>query len=247
MAELLTPENLIALLTLTALEIVLGIDNIVFLTILTGKLPQEKQRGAQLIGLAMAMAFRIVLLLCIGWIMSLETPLFTLPLEAPAVEGDTPKPFGITPRDLILIAGGLFLLGKATHEIHGEMEEGEPERKAAQQKAAYASVIAQVVVMDLVFSLDSVITAIGMAENIAVMVIAIIVAIIVMMVFAGRISDFIGRKPTIKMLALSFLLLIGTVLVAEGLHFHIGKGYIYFAMGFSLFVEALNLRAKKGG
>lgn len=244
--QLLTVENLIALLTLTLLEVVLGIDNVVFLTILTGKLPEEKQRGAQLLGLALAMVFRILLLFCISWVMKLTMPLFTLPLDmAMQGSGGPGEPFAITPKDLILIAGGLFLLGKATHEIHGELEEDKQSRTASKQRADYAAVLVQVVAMDMIFSLDSVITAVGMAKSITVMVIAVVVAMAVMMVFANKISAFVHRHPTMKMLALSFLLLIGMVLVADGLHFHIGKGYIYFAMGFSLIVEMLNLRAKK--
>ena len=226
------PQAWIALITLTALEIVLGIDNIVFISVLTGRLPEDQRQKGRMIGLALAMIMRIVLLLFLAWIVKLTAPLFTV--------------FGneISGRDLILIIGGLFLLAKATHEIHHNLEgdEGEEEVKV---HATMGSVLFQVMLLDIVFSLDSVITAVGMADHVQVMVIAIILAVVFMMVFAKPIGEFVEQHPTVKMLALSFLLLVGMALVADGLEFHIPKGYIYFAMGFSVFVEMLNLRLRK--
>jgi len=226
------PQAWIALVTLTALEIVLGIDNIVFISVLTGRLPEDQRQKGRMIGLALAMIMRIVLLLFLAWIVKLTAPLFTA--------------FGneISGRDLILIIGGLFLLAKATHEIHHNLEgiEGEEEVKV---HATMGSVLFQVMLLDIVFSLDSVITAVGMADHVQVMVIAIVLAVVFMMVFAKPIGEFVEQHPTVKMLALSFLLLVGMALVADGLEFHIPKGYIYFAMGFSVFVEMLNLRLKK--
>jgi len=226
------PQAWIALVTLTALEIVLGIDNIVFISVLTGRLPEDQRQKGRMIGLALAMIMRIVLLLFLAWIVKLTAPLFTA--------------FGneISGRDLILIIGGLFLLAKATHEIHHNLEgdEGEEEVKV---HATMGSVLFQVMLLDIVFSLDSVITAVGMADHVQVMVIAIILAVVFMMVFAKPIGEFVEQHPTVKMLALSFLLLVGMALVADGLEFHIPKGYIYFAMGFSVFVEMLNLRLRK--
>lgn len=232
MVELLSLENLAALLTLTLLEIVLGIDNIVFIAVLTSKLKPAEQPRARRLGLAMAMISRIALLLAISWVMQLTRPLFTLLGQE------------FSGRDLILLAGGLFLLGKAVHEIHDAIggEEDEGPRKAA---ASVASAVAQIMVLDIVFSLDSVITAVGMAQHVEVMIAAIVVAVGIMMVFAERVSHFIEERPTVKMLALSFLLLIGVMLVADALGRHIPKGYIYFAMGFSLLVEVLNMRARK--
>jgi predicted tellurium resistance membrane protein TerC len=230
--ELFTTENALALLTLTALEVVLGIDNLVVISILTGKLPPEQRARARRIGLLAAMGMRIALLLSLSWIIGLSAPLFSV-LDR-----------GITGRDLILLAGGLFLIAKATHEIHTKIEapseHGQAETKVF---ASVGAVIGQIMLFDLVFSLDSVITAIGMANELAVMVAAIMVAVLTMMVFAGPVSDFVERHPSIKMLALSFLLLIGVLLVAEGMGAHLDRGYVYFAMGFSLFVEVLNLRA----
>ena len=231
MAELLTTENLIAFLTLAALEIVLGIDNIVFISILSGKLPKEQRARARRLGLLLAMGMRILLLLAIGWVMGLEATLFA--------------PFGheVTGRDLILLAGGAFLLAKATLEIHDKLEGSEhADRKVAVQ--SLGGVLAQIALLDLVFSLDSVITAVGMVDHVPIMIAAVIAAVVVMMVFATPVSGFIERHPTMKMLALSFLLLIGVVLVAEGFGKHIEKGYIYGAMAFSLFVEVLNLRVR---
>jgi len=237
-AQLLTVENGIALVTLTALEIVLGIDNIVFIAILSGKLPPEHQRRARRIGLSLAMGMRVLLLLGINWVMGLTETIATIPWFV----GD---PFELSGRDLILLTGGLFLLAKATYEIHDKIE-GEGEHGIKERKASgFVSVIAQILALDIVFSLDSVITAVGMADSVAVMIVAVIIAVGVMLIFADTISDFVERHPTIKMLALSFLVLIGVMLVVEGLHQHIPKGYIYFAMAFSLIVELLNLRVRK--
>ena len=226
------PESWIALLTLTVLEIVLGIDNIIFISILAGKLPQGQQAKARTVGLSLAMIIRILLLLSIAWIARLTDPLFEV------------FNHGVSGRDLILLGGGLFLLGKATYEIHDKLE-GEEGHAQARVAASFASVITQILLLDIVFSLDSVITAIGMAREIAVMIIAVVIAVGVMLFAAGPVSRFVERHPTVKMLALSFLLLIGMALVADGLGQHIPKGYIYFAMGFSVFVEMLNLRHKK--
>jgi predicted tellurium resistance membrane protein TerC len=224
-------EGWIALATLTVLEIVLGIDNIVFISILAGKLhPKERDRARKL-GLSLAMGIRILLLLSITWVMRLTAPLF-------AIVGQE-----ISGRDLILILGGLFLLGKSTYEIHDKLE-GAEGHASAKVAASFAGVIVQILLLDIVFSLDSVITAVGMAEDVSVMVLAVIIAVGVMLVSAGSISDFVERHPTVKMLALSFLLLIGMSLMAEGFDQHIPKGYIYFAMGFSIFVEMINLRVR---
>ena len=227
------PQALVALLTLTVLEIVLGIDNIVFISILSNKLPEHQQARARTIGLALAMLGRIVLLLSLAWIMRLTEPLFEVFSQA------------ISGRDLILLIGGLFLLGKATHEIHDKLEGASDHGDEQRVAASFTSVILQILVLDVVFSLDSVITAVGMADEIGVMITAIVIAIGVMMLSAAAISRFIESHPTVKMLALSFLLLIGVALVAEGLDQHIPKGYIYFAMAFSVFVEMLNLRIRR--
>lgn len=235
MVELFTAENAIALLTLTALEIVLGIDNIVFIAIVTAKLPEKLQTRARNIGLALAMIMRILLLLSLSWLMQLTEPLFTL--------GWFDLDHAISGRDLILLIGGLFLIGKATYEIHDKVEgEGEHGLKQKRQ-ATFGIAILQIVMLDIIFSLDSVITAIGMANEIAIMVTAVVIAVGTMFVFAGPISRFVERHPSIKMLALSFLVLVGVMLVVEGLHQHVPKGYIYFAMAFSLGVEMLNIRA----
>jgi predicted tellurium resistance membrane protein TerC len=225
------PNAWIGLLTLAVLELVLGIDNIVFISILSGKLPAHQQKKARLIGLSLAMLMRILLLLSITWVMGLTRPLFTI------------ASFQVTGRAIILVAGGLFLLVKSTHEIHDHIE-GENEHREARAMASVFAVLVQISLLDIVFSLDSVITAVGMVDEIAIMVIAVILAVIVMMVFAGPVSGFVERHPTIKMLALSFLLLIGVNLIAEGLGFHIPRGYTYFAMAFSLFVEMLNLKMR---
>jgi predicted tellurium resistance membrane protein TerC len=224
-------EGWIALATLTVLEIVLGIDNIVFISILAGKLRVEDRARARKIGLSLAMFIRIALLWSITWVMRLTTPWFVT--------------FGneISGRDMILLVGGLFLIAKSTHEIHEKLE-GEEGHGTAKAAASFVGIIIQILLLDIVFSLDSVITAVGMADDLAVMVLAVIIAVGVMLVSAGAISDFVERHPTIKMLALSFLLLIGVSLIGEGLDQHIPKGYIYFAMGFSIFVEMINLRVR---
>lgn len=229
------PTVWVALLTLTALEIVLGIDNIIFIAILAGKLPQNQQVRARTIGLALAMLTRIALLFSITLIMKLTAPLFTVF----RVE--------ISGRDIILILGGLFLLAKSTLEIHSNLEGEETHGKERMKRAkvTFRSVIVQIMLLDIVFSLDSVITAIGLAQQLAVMAAAIVIAVIVMMLVSGRISGFVDRHPTLKILALSFLLLIGLALVGEGFDLHIPKGYIYFAMAFSTFVELLNLRMRR--
>ena len=232
MIESLTdPQVWIALATLTFLEIVLGVDNIIFISILSGKLPANQQARARRLGLLGAMATRVLLLFSLAWISRLTTPWFT-------VIGQE-----ISGRDLILILGGLFLLGKSTYEIHDKLEgdEGHASKKVA---ASFASVIVQIMLLDIVFSLDSVITAVGMVDELWVMVTAVIIAVLIMMLSAEPISDFVHRHPTVKMLALSFLLLIGLSLIAEGFDHHIPKGYIYFAMGFSVFVEMINLKIR---
>ncbi len=229
MTWLTSPETWIALLTLTVLEIVLGIDNIIFISILAGKLPAGEQPRARTVGLTLAMVTRILLLLSLTGIMRLTRPLFS--------------PFGhpFSGRDLILLVGGLFLLWKSTREIHDRLE-GEEGRQNVKAGATFGGVIVQIALLDIVFSLDSVITAVGMVRQVGVMIAAIVLAVLVMLVAAGPISDFVHRHPTLKMLALSFLLLIGVTLIADGLGQHIPKGYVYFAMGFSVFVESLNLR-----
>lgn len=231
MFEIFTAEALMALLTLTVMEIVLGIDNIVFISILTGKLPEEQRPRARVLGLAGAMVGRIVLLFAISWVIGLTEPLFSI--FGMAVSG----------RDLILVGGGLFLLWKATTEIHHRLEGDDPAEGNNDVAPTFAAVLAQILLLDVVFSLDSVITAVGMADDLWVMITAVIISVIVMMIGAGPISSFVERHPTVKMLALSFLLLIGVSLVAEGLGQHIPKGYIYFAMAFSVLVEVFNLRA----
>jgi predicted tellurium resistance membrane protein TerC len=227
------PEAWIALLTLTVLEIVLGIDNVIFISILAGKLPREKQATARTAGLGLAMIMRIGLLFSLTWIMRLTEPLFTVLREE------------ISGRDLVLIIGGLFLLYKSTHEIHDRLE-GDEGEESVRVMPSLASVLIQIMLLDIVFSLDSVITAVGMAEDLGVMVTAVVVAVGFMMVFAAPVSAFVDRHPTVKMLALSFLLLIGLTLIADGLGRHIPKGYIYFAMAFSIGVELLNLRMRRG-
>ena len=231
--EFLTdPEVWLAFLTLTALEIVLGIDNIIFISILVGRLPEAQRPRGRTIGLALAMITRILLLLSITWVMGLSAELFS-------VAGR-----GISGRDLILFGGGLFLLAKSTLEIHGSLE-GESEQREAKGRATFGAVIIQIAIIDIVFSLDSVMTAAGMVDQVEVMIAAVVVAVLVMMFLAGPISNFVDRHPTIKMLALSFLILIGMALVGESLGFHIPKGYIYFAMAFSVAVEMLNIRVRK--
>jgi predicted tellurium resistance membrane protein TerC len=224
-------EGWVALGTLTVLEIVLGIDNIVFISILAGKLPEHDRARARRLGLSLAMIIRILLLLSITWVMGLTAPLFTV------------LGYEISGRDLILLIGGLFLIGKSTLEIHEKLE-GVEGHGSAKVVKSFASVIIQILLLDIVFSLDSVITAVGMAEDVAVMILAVIIAVGVMLVSSGAISDFVDRHPTVKILALSFLLLIGVSLIGEGLDQHIPKGYIYFAMAFSVFVEMINLRIR---
>ena len=228
----LSPEILIALATLTFLEIVLGVDNIIFISILSGKLPAEQQARARRVGLLLAMGMRILLLFSLSWVIKLTAPLFTIIGQE------------ISGRDLILILGGLFLLGKSTHEIHDRLE-GEEGHGSAKTAASFGSVLIQIALLDIVFSLDSVITAVGMVDQVSVMIAAVVISVAIMMLAAEPISAFVERHPTVKMLALSFLLLIGMSLVAEGFDHHIPKGYVYFAMGFSVFVEAMNIKMRK--
>jgi predicted tellurium resistance membrane protein TerC len=232
------PEIWIGLLTLTVLEIVLGIDNIVFISIMAGKLPQAQQAKARQTGLALALITRILLLCSLVWMARLTSPLFHIPTL-----GLLSKPHPVSGRDLILLCGGLFLLWKSTHEIHDKLE-GEDGEVSSRVTPRFVNVIIQILLLDIIFSLDSVITAVGMARQLGVMIAAVIIALIFMLIFAGRISDFIHRHPTLKMLALSFLLLIGCALVAESFHKEIPKGYIYFAMAFSVGVESLNIRMR---
>ena len=226
------PQVWVAFVTLLGLEIVLGIDNIIFISILAGKLPREEQARACYIGLGLALGLRVLLLFSLSWVIGLTAPLFTV------------FRWEISGRDLILILGGLFLLGKSTFEIHENLE-GEHGHASAKVPANFTSVIIQILLLDAVFSLDSVITAVGMVDRIEIMIAAVVVSIAFMMAFAGRLGEFVARHPTIKMLALSFLILIGMTLIAEGFDVHVPKGYVYFAMGFSVFVEMLNLRLRR--
>ncbi len=232
MEWLADPKAWVALATLTALEIVLGVDNIIFISILVGRLPEALRNKARILGLALAMGTRILLLFSLSWMMTLTAPLFGL--------------FGreLSGRDLILIGGGLFLLWKSVHEIHNSLEGKEESDAGAAVRATFAGVLAQIAMIDIVFSLDSVITAVGLVDEFAIMVIAIVVAVGVMMVAARPIGEFVERHPTIKMLALAFLILVGFALVAEGWDFHVPRGYIYFAMAFSVGVELLNIRVR---
>lgn len=231
---LATPENLIALLTLASMEIVLGIDNIVLIAVLCSRLPEHQRDRARKLGISLAVVTRVLLLFAISWVMKLDkNTLFSI------------LGHGITGKDLILIVGGFFLIGKATYEIHAKLEGDEHHGAEAKATAAFGHVVMQILMLDLVFSLDSVITAVGMVKNIGVMVISVLVAVAIMLVASGPIGNFVMRHPTTKMLALSFLLLIGTVLVADGFGQHVSKGYIYSAMGFSFFVEMLNLRLQR--
>jgi len=234
MDAFLTSEGLLALVTLTFLEIILGVDNVIFISILSGKLPQQQQARARRVGLMAAMLMRILLLLSIAWIIRLTAPLFTI------------RGRGVSGRDLILIGGGLFLIGKATLEIHERLE-GEEGHGAVRMAPSFAAVIVQIMLLDIVFSLDSVITAVGMADDVTIMAAAVVLAVAIMMFSAEPISAFVNRHPTVKVLALSFLLLIGVSLIGDGLGMHVPKGYIYFAMGFSIFVEMINLRVRKAG
>ncbi|HEY5959818.1 MAG TPA: TerC family protein [Polyangiaceae bacterium] len=233
MAEWFRTENLIALLTLTGLEIVLGIDNLVFLSILTSKLRPEQQRSARLIGLSLAMGGRVALLLAISWVMGLTRGLFEIAGR------------DVSGRDLILLGGGLFLVAKSTHEIHDKLTPDPNEHANAPKGASFGAVVAQIVVIDVVFSLDSVITAVGMAQALWVMITAVVIAVLLMMAFSGAISRFIEKHPAMKVLALSFLILIGVTLIAEGTGRHFDRGYIYFAMAFALGVEFVNMRVRK--
>jgi len=232
MEWLFNPESWIAFLALLSLEIVLGIDNIIFISILAGKLRPEQQPRARTVGLGLAMFIRILLLLSLSWVVRLTAPLFSILGKE------------ISGRDLILILGGLFLLAKATFEIHEGLE-GEPGHSSAKIKPTFSRVLVQILLLDIVFSLDSVITAVGMVDQLAIMIAAVVLAVAFMMFFSGALSRFVAKHPTIKMLALSFLLLIGLSLLVEGFGLHVPKGYVYFAMGFSVFVEMLNLRLRK--
>ncbi|MCK6605832.1 MAG: TerC family protein [Ignavibacteriaceae bacterium] len=231
MEWLFTPESLVALATLVALEVVLGIDNIIFISILAGKLPQELQSKARNLGLVLAMLTRLALLFSISWIMKLTDPVFT-------VSGNE-----ISGRDIILITGGLFLLGKSTFEIHDKLE-GEEHSAGGVAVRSFTATIIQILILDIVFSLDSIITAVGIVSHIEIMVAAVVISVIFMLIFAGPVSRFVEKHPTIKMLALSFLLMIGFTLIADGFDYHIPKGYIYFSMAFSIFVEMLNLKLR---
>jgi predicted tellurium resistance membrane protein TerC len=232
MEWLTNPQAWIALVTLTALEIVLGIDNIIFISVLVSRLPHKKRNKARILGLGLAMLTRIALLLSITWVMKLTTPLFIVLTEE------------ISGRDMILIVGGLFLLWKSTLEIHKSLE-GEGETRAARAVAGFAAILVQIAVLDIVFSLDSVITAVGLANDVEVMIVAIVLSVFVMMLSSRAIGEFVDKHPTIKILALSFLVVIGVTLIAEGFDFHVPKGYIYFAMAFSVTVEMLNLKMRK--
>ena len=245
MEWLSNPEIWISLITLTVLEIVLGIDNIIFISIMAAKLPANKQKKARQLGLALAMFTRVLLLLSLSWIMTLTSPLFNLADWIRIQDPELLEKFAISGRDLILLLGGLFLIYKSTTEIHDKLE-GEEHNTKTKEVISFTGVIIQILILDVVFSLDSVITAVGMADHIQVMIAAVVIAVFVMMLSAGGISDFVNKHPTVKMLALSFLLLIGVSLLAEGFDQHISKGYIYFAMAFSVLVEMLNLKMNKG-
>jgi predicted tellurium resistance membrane protein TerC len=235
MEWLTDPQVWLALITLTALEIVLGIDNIIFISIQAGKLPVHQQEKARLVGLGLAMFIRVALLFSLTWLMGLTAPLFTVLQQE------------ISGRDFILISGGIFLLWKSTMEIHEKLEGEEGPSAGSTVKVSFTAVIIQILLLDIVFSLDSIITALGMANKLAVMVAAVVIAVGFMMLFSGKISAFVDRHPTVKMLALSFLLLIGVALIGDGLDMHIPKGYIYFAMAFSVMVEMLNIRLRRQG
>lgn len=226
-------EAWIALLTLAFLEIVLGVDNIIFISIVSNKLPAEQQAKARNLGLVLALVFRIGLLLGITWIIGFTEPLFTT------------FGFDISGRDLILIAGGIFLLAKSTTEIHHKIEGEEDTEAGSSRQASFSGTIIQIILLDMVFSFDSILTAVGLTEEVLIMIIAVVIAMGIMITLAGKISDFINKHPTLQILALSFLILIGFMLIVEGLHFHVPKGYIYFAVGFSLLVEVLNMRLRK--
>ncbi|TGL76029.1 TerC family protein [Leptospira yasudae] len=232
--ELLTLDKVVAVLTLTLMEIVLGIDNIVFLSIVSGKLPKNQQKKARNLGLVLALGFRIGLLFAVSWIASLTAPLFTV------------ADFGISGRDLIMLGGGLFLIAKSTSEIHGKVEGiEEDDSKSKKEKISFWGVIVQLIILDIIFSVDSIVTAVGLSGQFQVMVAAVILSMVVMLIFSGTVSDFINEHPTMKVLALSFLIMIGAMLFADGLHFHIPKGYVYFSMAFSLGVELINMKIRK--
>ena len=239
MPDFTSPEIWISLLTLTFLEIVLGIDNIIFITIVANKLPEEKQARARNLGLTLALVFRVLLLLGITWIISLTNPLFTVP----TFDGGE---LAISVKDLILILGGVFLIGKSTTEIHHKLEgSGQDKSKTSAVKATLSAVLFQIVLVDMVFSFDSILTAVGLVKDVAIMIIAVVISILIMMAYAGPVSRFVNKHPTLQMLALSFLILIGVMLVVEGLHQHVSKGYIYFAIAFSLVVELMNMRLRR--
>lgn len=243
MEFLSNPEIWISLITLSVLEIVLGIDNIIFISILAGKLPENQQKKARQLGLALAMITRVLLLLSLSWMMTLTKPIFNMAHLIGLTEGEWVEKLAISGRDLILLIGGLFLIYKSTSEIHEKLE-GANYADGSKKKLSFSATIVQILLLDIVFSLDSVITAVGMASHVEVMIAAVIIAVIVMMLAAGGISNFVNNHPTVKMLALSFLLLIGVSLLAEAFEQHIPKGYVYFAMAFSVLVEMLNLRVK---
>lgn len=243
MEEVFTSGGILALLTLTFLEIVLGVDNIIFISIVTNKLPTEKQKRARFIGLSLALIFRVFMLLGISWIMHFNNPIFVVP-ELDFLGLDT-QPFGFTIRDLILLAGGIFLLAKSTTEIYSKVEGLEHDPKVSGKKVSFSSIIIQIVMLDIVFSFDSILTAIGMTDHVELMIIAVIISIIVMMIFSGGISKFINDHPSLQILALSFLIMIGFMLVVDAFHHEVPKGYIYAAILFSLLVEILNMRRQK--
>lgn len=233
------PDTWISLLTLTFMEVVLGIDNIVFISIIVARLPKEQQAKGRTIGLTLALVFRVILLLFISYIVQAKEPLFTLNLPFTENELD------VSIRDLILFAGGLFLLAKSTTEIHNKLEGEEETHGTAKATATLGKILIQIILIDIVFSFDSILTAVGLVDNVLVMIIAVVISMVIMLAFARHVSDFVNKHPTIKMLALSFLLLIGVMLVAEAFHVEIPKGYIYFAMFFSLMVEMLNMKLRK--
>ncbi|MBX0291384.1 TerC family protein [Hymenobacter sp. HSC-4F20] len=233
------PQTWVSLLTLTFMEIVLGIDNIIFISIIVNRLPREQQQRGRTIGLLLALVFRIGLLLSISWIVGLKAPLFTLPVPWMA-EG-----WSVTGRDLILLGGGLFLIGKSTTEIHTKLQGEEEDEHNTKGSATMGAVILQIILIDIVFSFDSILTAVGLVDNVLIMILAVVLSMGVMLAFSGIVADFVNRNPTIKMLALSFLIMIGVMLVMESFHKEIEKGYIYFAMFFSLIVEVLNMRLRK--
>jgi predicted tellurium resistance membrane protein TerC len=243
MEMLSNPETWISLITLTLLEIVLGIDNIIFISILSSKLPENIQKKARQWGLGLAMITRVLLLLSLSWVMTLTTPLFNIGELFSVNSAEWLEKLAISGRDLILIVGGLFLIYKSTHEIHLKLE-GEEEGEGNAKVYTFSGVLIQILLLDVVFSLDSVITAVGMAEHVEIMIAAVVIAVLIMMASSGAVSGFVNNHPTVKMLALSFLLLIGVSLLAEGFEQHIPKGYIYFAMAFSILVEMLNLKMK---